>query len=134
MATLVVIPTTVVGPAGLEPGPALLLSGTMDFGFRDKERRRFENAFVNERTVLLDAGYFWQEDQPDIAVTEIHRWITDTCPKQPDEGCKNLSIRNHSAEHLLRTAESITDSSRSDRDVEPPSSQQPQTQPALPDH
>jgi hypothetical protein len=37
----------------------------------------------------LDAGHLWQEDQPDIALTEIHQWITDAHPNQPDDPDKD---------------------------------------------
>lgn len=57
--------------------PALLLWAEHDFGFRSAERRRFEAALPRHRTVHLDASHFWQEDQPEIAVAEIRRWIAD---------------------------------------------------------
>jgi len=57
--------------------PALLLWGSRDFGFRDAERSRFERALPDHRTVLLDAGHFWPEDQPDVAVRSIRRWMAD---------------------------------------------------------
>ena len=65
------------GLESLRERPALLLWGTKDFAFNDTDRRRFEDAFVNHRTVLLDASHFWQEDQPDIAVHEIRQWLGD---------------------------------------------------------
>ncbi len=43
--------------------PALIVWGTKDFAFRDANRRRFEAAFPNHRTVLFnDASHFLQED------------------------------------------------------------------------
>ena len=43
--------------------PALIVWGTKDFAFREANRRRFEAAFPNHRTVLFDdASHFLQED------------------------------------------------------------------------
>ncbi len=63
------------GLESLRERPALLLWGIKDFAFKDTERSRFEDAFANHRTVLLDASHFWQEDQPDTAVHEIREWL-----------------------------------------------------------
>ncbi|MBW3659102.1 MAG: alpha/beta fold hydrolase [Actinobacteria bacterium] len=58
--------------------PALLLWGEHDFGFRAAERQRWEEALPRHRTVSLDASHFWPEDQPQVAVTEIRRWLDET--------------------------------------------------------
>jgi haloalkane dehalogenase len=43
--------------------PALIVWGTKDFAFGDRERRRFERSFPNHETVLFpDASHFLQED------------------------------------------------------------------------
>jgi haloalkane dehalogenase len=43
--------------------PALIVWGTKDFAFRDRERQHFERAFPNHKTVLFpDASHFLQED------------------------------------------------------------------------
>jgi haloalkane dehalogenase len=43
--------------------PALIVWGTKDFAFREANRKRFEAAFPNHRTVLFDdASHFLQED------------------------------------------------------------------------
>ena len=71
------------GLESLRDRPALLLWGTKDFAFKDTERRRFEDAFADPRTVLLDASHFWQEDQPDVAVHEIRQWLRGLCLREP---------------------------------------------------
>lgn len=54
---------------------ALILWGTQDFAFQEPERTRFEQLFMNHKTVLLsDAGHFIQEDAPDEIVREILDW------------------------------------------------------------
>ncbi len=65
------------GLRAVQNRPALLLWGSRDFGFRDAERKRFEGALPDHRTVLLDAGHFWPEDQPDVAVRSIRQWLAD---------------------------------------------------------
>jgi haloalkane dehalogenase len=43
--------------------PTLIVWGTRDFAFREANRKRFEAAFPNHRTVLFDdASHFLQED------------------------------------------------------------------------
>jgi haloalkane dehalogenase len=51
------------GLARLADRPALIVWGTKDFAFREAERARFEAAFPDHDTVLLDgASHFLQED------------------------------------------------------------------------
>jgi haloalkane dehalogenase len=46
--------------------PALIVWGTKDFAFRERERKRFEATFPNHRTILFDNGsHFLQEDVGD---------------------------------------------------------------------
>lgn len=59
----------------LRDKPALILWGTKDFGFKELHRRRFEAAFSNHHTILLDASHFWQDDQGETAVKEIKTWL-----------------------------------------------------------
>jgi len=51
------------GLARIADRPALIVWGTRDFAFRDAERARFEKAFPDHDTILLDgASHFLQED------------------------------------------------------------------------
>ncbi len=64
------------GLASLRDRPALILWGTKDFAFREKERRRFEELFPNHRTLLLEgAGHFIQEDAPAEIASAIREWL-----------------------------------------------------------
>jgi haloalkane dehalogenase len=57
--------------------PALILWGDRDVAFRAAERERFERAFPNHRTIILDgAGHFIQEDAPDEIASAIRSWLT----------------------------------------------------------
>jgi len=52
--------------AVLADKPVLIVWGLRDFAFQEPERLRFERVFPRHRTVLLvRAGHFIQEDQPD---------------------------------------------------------------------
>lgn len=59
--------------------PALIVWGARDFALRRQERERFENAFPDHHTVLLErAAHFVQEDAPDeIADAILSRWPPD---------------------------------------------------------
>lgn len=55
--------------------PALIVWGTKDIAFREKERRRFEAALPRHETVIVEgAGHFMQEDAPDEIATALRRW------------------------------------------------------------
>jgi haloalkane dehalogenase len=55
--------------------PALLVWGTKDFAFRAAERRRWELAFPEHHTVLLQgAGHYIQEDAAPEIVAAIRDW------------------------------------------------------------
>jgi haloalkane dehalogenase len=61
--------------AGLADRPALLVWGTKDFAFRAADRRRWEQAFPEHHTVLLDgAGHYIQEDAVQDIVAAIRDW------------------------------------------------------------
>jgi haloalkane dehalogenase len=52
--------------------PALIVWGVKDFAFRDAARRRFEEAFPRNRTIMLpDASHFVQEDAGEQIATEF---------------------------------------------------------------
>jgi haloalkane dehalogenase len=54
---------------------ALLVWPTSDIAFRDRERRRWEELFLDQRTVLLEgAGHYIQEDAPEEIVAAIRGW------------------------------------------------------------
>lgn len=55
---------------------ALLVWPTRDVAFRVTERRRWESAFPDHRTVMLEgAGHYIQEDAPAEIVAAIRDWI-----------------------------------------------------------
>ena len=63
------------GLVALRDRPALLVWPTCDVAFRERERRRWEAAFPDHRTVLLHgAGHYIQEDAPDAIVAAIRDW------------------------------------------------------------
>lgn len=63
------------GLSALSHKPALLLWGTADIAFREKERARFESTFPASRTVILEgAGHYIQEDAPDEMADAILAW------------------------------------------------------------
>ncbi|WP_328400591.1 alpha/beta fold hydrolase [Nocardia sp. NBC_00403] len=69
------------GLAVLRDRPALLVWGTKDVAFRAPERRRWEQQFVDHRTVLLDgAGHYIQEDAADEIVAAIIEWRNPGTP------------------------------------------------------
>jgi haloalkane dehalogenase len=60
---------------GVRDRPALIVWATKDFAFRDPERRRWEEAFPDHRTVILEgAGHYIQEDSPEEIATAIRDW------------------------------------------------------------
>ncbi len=66
------------GLARLAERPVLIVWGDQDIGFREKERRRFEQIFPRHRTVILrGAGHFIQEDAADEIVAAITAWWDD---------------------------------------------------------
>ena len=66
------------GLPALADRPALIVWGTEDFAFRDAERRRFEVAFPNHRTVLLSrASHFLQEDAGEEIAAELKAWYRE---------------------------------------------------------
>jgi haloalkane dehalogenase len=67
-----------VGLPALADRPALIVWGSEDFAFRDAERRRFEVAFPNHRTVLLSrASHFLQEDAGEEIAAELKAWCRE---------------------------------------------------------
>jgi haloalkane dehalogenase len=55
--------------------PALILWPTRDQAFGDRERQRFEQAFDDHRTVLLDgAGHYVGEDAGEEIATALREW------------------------------------------------------------
>jgi haloalkane dehalogenase len=55
--------------------PALIVWPTKDVAFREPERKRWEQAFPNHRTVILEgAGHYIQEDAADEIVRAIRDW------------------------------------------------------------
>jgi haloalkane dehalogenase len=69
------------GLAKLADRPALIVWGTRDFAFDEKERSRFEKAFPKHRTVLLeDASHFLQEDAGERIAVEVRRFLTEDSP------------------------------------------------------
>lgn len=94
------------GLANIHDKPALLLWGTEDFGFQEKERMRFEAALTEHQTVLLDASHFWQDEQGARAVEEIERWLGHWTSRPATNANQNLSHRTQrtpapSVEHTL---------------------------------
>ena len=68
--------STVEGGLGrISDRPTLLTWGVKDFAFRDAARQRFEEAFPDHQTVLLDASHFWQEDAGEEAADAIQKWM-----------------------------------------------------------
>jgi haloalkane dehalogenase len=64
-----------LGLSQLRERPALLTWATNDVAFREPERRRWEAAFPDHRTVILDgAGHFIQEDAPAEIIAAIREW------------------------------------------------------------
>ncbi len=55
--------------------PTLLTWGVKDFAFQEEARQRFEKAFPEHKTVLLDASHFWQEDAGEEAADGILEWM-----------------------------------------------------------
>lgn len=63
------------GLALLRDKEALIVWGTKDIAFREKERLRFEAAFPRHETVVVEgAGHFMQEDAPDEIAAALRRW------------------------------------------------------------
>jgi haloalkane dehalogenase len=63
------------GLAAVRDRPALIVWPTKDPAFRVRERRRWEQAFPDHRTVLLEgAGHYMQEDAPEEIVAAIRDW------------------------------------------------------------
>ena len=63
------------GLPALRDRPALIVWPTKDVAFREPERRRWEQAFPDHRTVMLDgAGHYIQEDAPEEIITAIRDW------------------------------------------------------------
>jgi len=68
--------------AGVEAGlpelaslPALIVWGDADFAFRTKERQRWEQAFADHHTVIVEgAGHFVQSDAPGEFAAAIRNW------------------------------------------------------------
>ncbi len=56
--------------------PTLLTWGTKDFAFQEAARQRFEEAFPDHKTVLLDASHFWREDAGEEAADAISEWMS----------------------------------------------------------
>ena len=55
--------------------PALIVWGDKDIAFRTPERERFEMAFPNHRTLILEgAGHYIQEAAPEEIVEAIRDW------------------------------------------------------------
>ena len=66
------------GLSALRDRPVLIVWGVEDFAFRDPERRRFEQAFPNHRTVTLShASHFLQEDAGDEIAAELKAWYRE---------------------------------------------------------
>ena len=66
------------GLPALADRPALIVWGIEDFAFRDAERRRFEVAFPNHRTVLLSrASHFLQEDAGEEIAAQLKAWYRE---------------------------------------------------------
>lgn len=58
--------------ANIAQRPTLIVWGLKDFAFRDAERKRFEQLFVNHKTILIkDASHFLQEDAGDEIAAAI---------------------------------------------------------------
>jgi haloalkane dehalogenase len=58
--------------------PALIVWGARDGGFRPPDRERFERAFPDHRTVILEtAKHFIQEDEPLRIAAEIRRFLAE---------------------------------------------------------
>jgi haloalkane dehalogenase len=63
------------GLAAIADMPALIVWGNTDIAFGDNELRRWEQTFVNHRTVILEgAGHFVQSDAPERFATAIRDW------------------------------------------------------------
>jgi haloalkane dehalogenase len=63
------------GLSKLSDRPALLVWPTKDVAFRERERKRWEQAFPNHRTVTLEgAGHYIQEDAAEEIVSAIRAW------------------------------------------------------------
>jgi len=63
------------GIEGLATKPVLIIWGDRDIAFRDKERKRFEEAFANKKTlVLTKAGHYIQEAAPAEISQAISQW------------------------------------------------------------
>jgi haloalkane dehalogenase len=63
------------GLGRLSERPALIVWPTRDVAFKEPERRRWEQLFLDHRTVILDgAGHYIQEDAPDEIVAAIREW------------------------------------------------------------
>jgi haloalkane dehalogenase len=65
----------------LSDRPALLVWPTKDVAFKERERKRWEQAFPDHRTVILEgAGHFIQEDAADEIVSAISEWDAASPP------------------------------------------------------
>jgi haloalkane dehalogenase len=63
------------GLPALRDRPALLVWPTKDVAFGERERRRWEEAFADHRTVMLEgAGHYIQEEAPEEIVAAIRDW------------------------------------------------------------
>lgn len=57
--------------------PVLFTWGTHDFAFQADALERFKGYFSGHKTVLLDAGHFWQYDQGEKAAQAIREWFKE---------------------------------------------------------
>lgn len=57
--------------------PVLFSWGTKDFAFQSDALKRFQLYFSNHKTVLLEAGHFWQYDQGEQAAEAIREWVKE---------------------------------------------------------
>lgn len=63
------------GLADIEALPTLIIWGDGDFAFGDKELRRWQRAFADHETVIVNgAGHFVPSDAPEQFATAIRRW------------------------------------------------------------
>jgi haloalkane dehalogenase len=63
------------GLSGIADMPALIIWGDADIAFGDNDLRRWEQTFLNHRTVILKgAGHFVQSDAPEGFAAAIRDW------------------------------------------------------------
>jgi haloalkane dehalogenase len=66
------------GLAALAGRPALIVWGTQDFAFRERERERFERAFPRHQKILLEhASHFLQEDEGERIADAIRSFMAN---------------------------------------------------------